>query len=207
MPWSMRLAALLALGAVVLAACGGSSPAPIDSPGDDGGSAGDSASSTNDGGGTPGDAQGGGGNDAEAKDGAPADVGAPLDAGGHDSSTHVDAGCMPQCAGRSCGDDGCGGSCGTCPGGFPCDTQGQCGTCTPFCGCAVCGDDGCGGSCGTCPGQYTCVVNGTCQLDPGSVCGPATCGSAASCCHCNGTPTCFALPPGELCTDLGAGCM
>jgi hypothetical protein len=79
--------------------------------------------------------------------------------------------------------------------------------CTPFCGQMVCGDDGCGGSCGTCPTPYTCVINGTCQLDPGSVCGNATCGSAASCCHCNGQPICYSLPPGLLCTDIGSGCM
>ncbi|MBT9557441.1 MAG: hypothetical protein IV100_15480 [Myxococcales bacterium] len=34
--------------------------------------------------------------------------------------------CTPSCAGKSCGDDGCGGSCGTCGGGEVCDL----GTCT-----------------------------------------------------------------------------
>jgi len=28
--------------------------------------------------------------------------------------------CVPSCAGKSCGDDGCGGSCGSCPGYAPC---------------------------------------------------------------------------------------
>ena len=39
--------------------------------------------------------------------------------------------CSPSCAGRVCGDDGCGGSCGTCAVGTSCDSNGQCqaGTC------------------------------------------------------------------------------
>ncbi len=34
--------------------------------------------------------------------------------------------CFPSCGGKQCGDDGCGGSCGTCAGAMVCDTQGQC---------------------------------------------------------------------------------
>ena len=34
--------------------------------------------------------------------------------------------CMPQCDGLSCGDDGCGGSCGQCASGQACDGGGQC---------------------------------------------------------------------------------
>ena len=37
----------------------------------------------------------------------------------------VDAPCVPQCAGQSCGSDGCGGSCGTCPIDVAC-IQGAC---------------------------------------------------------------------------------
>ena len=36
-------------------------------------------------------------------------------------------GCLPSCAGRVCGDDGCGGSCGTCGDGAACED----GACTP----------------------------------------------------------------------------
>jgi len=127
----------------------------------------------------------------------PADGGVTSDA----SST-----CTPKCSGKACGPDGCGGQCGTCPGANgTCDVTGKC-QCTPFCGGRVCGDDGCSGTCGTCPSQYTCVVNGTCQKDPGSQCGTAVCGSAASCCHCSGQPLCYALPPGSTCETLGAGC-
>jgi 1,2-phenylacetyl-CoA epoxidase PaaB subunit len=35
--------------------------------------------------------------------------------------------CTPQCTGKSCGGDGCGGSCGTCTGGVSCEA----GVCTP----------------------------------------------------------------------------
>lgn len=34
--------------------------------------------------------------------------------------------CEPVCDGRDCGNDGCGGVCGTCPDGVTCDVQGQC---------------------------------------------------------------------------------
>ncbi|MEE2903931.1 MAG: hypothetical protein VYC39_16510, partial [Myxococcota bacterium] len=38
-----------------------------------------------------------------------------------------DAGpCVPQCQGKQCGDDGCGGSCGECTMGQTCNTQGMC---------------------------------------------------------------------------------
>lgn len=36
-------------------------------------------------------------------------------------------GCVPQCAGKNCGDDGCGGSCGSCPSQYAC----QLGQCVP----------------------------------------------------------------------------
>jgi hypothetical protein len=45
------------------------------------------------------------------------DAGAPTDAGTQpDAGKQVDAGtgCTPNCGGKSCGSDGCGGSCGTC---------------------------------------------------------------------------------------------
>ncbi len=81
------------------------------------------------------------------------------------------AACAPACGGRECGDDGCGGSCGTCSGGGTC-SNGVCGggSCTPDCAGRECGDDGCGGSCGSClAGEAcsggTCVPSGTCTPD------------------------------------------
>ena len=35
-------------------------------------------------------------------------------------------GCVPDCDGKECGDDGCGGSCGTCDGGLVCHASGIC---------------------------------------------------------------------------------
>ena len=34
--------------------------------------------------------------------------------------------CVPQCSGKECGDDGCGGSCGNCPANFHCNINGVC---------------------------------------------------------------------------------
>jgi len=80
-------------------------------------------------------------------------------------STYEPGPCAPDCAGKTCGDDGCGGSCGTCPDGQTCTASGTCqgGTCAPDCAGKTCGDDGCGGSCGTCPNGQTCTASGTCQ--------------------------------------------
>ena len=42
--------------------------------------------------------------------------------------------CVPQCDNKECGDDGCGGQCGNCPGGWPCEVY----ECKPKAG-AACG--------------------------------------------------------------------
>jgi len=63
--------------------------------------------------------------------------------------------CVPQCEGRECGYDGCGGSCGECEGDLEICIAGFC-ECKPECGDAVCGDNGCGGSCGDCPDAEVC---------------------------------------------------
>jgi len=65
--------------------------------------------------------------------------------------------CVPSCQAKSCGDDGCGGSCGACPAGQACG-GGQCG-CTPDCAGKTCGDDGCGGSCGSCDDANPCTID------------------------------------------------
>ena len=64
----------------------------------------------------------------------------------------LDTTCIPNCAGKECADDGCGGSCGTCPKGETCE-DGWCqgGGCEPTCSWQdECGADGCGGVCGLC---------------------------------------------------------
>lgn len=67
--------------------------------------------------------------------------------------------CTPSCSGKTCGSDGCGGSCGTCAAGKTC-SAGAC-VCVPVCGAKACGPDGCGGSCGACSAG-TCSASGQC---------------------------------------------
>jgi len=72
-------------------------------------------------------------------------------------------GCTPNCLGKQCGDNGCG---GTCP-SLCTDTQmcqnGACVTkCTPACTGKQCGDDGCGSTCGSCNEGATCSQAGQC---------------------------------------------
>jgi len=71
--------------------------------------------------------------------------------------------CQPDCTGKSCGDDGCGDSCGACPGAQDTCVDGAC-VCQPACGGKACGDDGCGDSCGACDEGYLCDA-GQCVKD------------------------------------------
>jgi hypothetical protein len=72
-------------------------------------------------------------------------------------------GCTPDCNNKLCGDDGCGGTCGTCPANFTC-TAGQCNqVCVPSCLGKECGSDGCGGLCGQCVAPGTCSDAGLCS--------------------------------------------
>ncbi len=72
-------------------------------------------------------------------------------------------GCVPECAGKACGADGCFGTCGACGDGQIC-RDGACEACTPACVGKVCGDDGCLGSCGECGAGLACQA-GQC-VDP-----------------------------------------
>lgn len=106
--------------------------------------------------------------------------------------------CTPQCAGKQCGSDGCGGTCGTCPSGQACSASSQCG-CVPQCGGKQCGADGCGGSCGQCGANQTCTTAGVCACTPscsGRSCGPDGCGGSCGSCgagqFCSGAGSCVA---------------
>ncbi len=127
--------------------------------------------------------------------------------------------CVPDCNGKTCGGDGCGGSCGTCPAGQSCKDS-QCvdaGGCQPKCDGLICGDDGCGGSCGSCQPGYKCH-SGKCKQDvcqpdcTGKTCGDDGCGGSCGQCpdaffcqngHCKKTctPTCG----GKQCGADGCG--
>mgnify|MGYP002640736478 CR=1 FL=1 len=79
--------------------------------------------------------------------------------------------CEPQCDGVECGEDGCGGVCGFCPGTDLC-VDGFC-VCEPSCFQKECGDNGCGVSCGACNAgwvcsQGTCVVSGDSDVKTGT---------------------------------------
>jgi len=100
--------------------------------------------------------------------------------------------CIPNCEGRECGNNGCGGSCGTCDPGETCE-NGQCEACTPDCTGLECGDDGCGGSCGTCPQGEDCIDGICVGCTPdctGLECGDDGCGGSCGTC-----------PQGESCVD------
>jgi hypothetical protein len=72
--------------------------------------------------------------------------------------------CHPICAdGAQCGDDGCGGSCGTCPAPSVC-VEGHC--CRPDCKGKCSGEpDGCNGVC-KCPANEVCSEIGMCGCNP-----------------------------------------
>ncbi|MCB9751004.1 MAG: MYXO-CTERM sorting domain-containing protein [Myxococcales bacterium] len=72
--------------------------------------------------------------------------------------------CDPSCGAAVCGDDGCGGSCGSCAGNEAC-VAGVC-ECQPACDGLQCGDDGCGGECGTCPDGQFCSAGQCSAVDP-----------------------------------------
>jgi prepilin-type N-terminal cleavage/methylation domain-containing protein len=73
--------------------------------------------------------------------------------------------CTPVCTGKECGNDGCGGSCGTCTAGNRCESGSCEPICVPSCNLKVCGPDGCGGICGTCRRSETCSSTGSCVPD------------------------------------------
>ncbi len=109
--------------------------------------------------------------------------------------------CAPDCVGQACGDDGCGGDCGTCPDGLTCDGE-QCG-CTADCSGRECGSDGCGASCGpddgSCADGLTCNAAGQCAEACVPDCGGKTCGGDG----CGGT--CGGCGAGETCD--GSSCV
>lgn len=119
-------------------------------------------------------------------------------------------GCTPDCVGKQCGDDGCGGVCGTCADGDEC-SDGLC-SCVPDCAGKTCGSDGCDGTCGTCGDNETCD-DGACVCVPdcnGKQCGDDGCGGSCGSCpsgvcspsgQCNCVPSCA----GRVCGDDGCG--
>ncbi|MFH1529177.1 MAG: hypothetical protein ABIK09_00420 [Pseudomonadota bacterium] len=118
------------------------------------------------------------------------DLPAPLDTA---PEVAPDTPCVPACEGpggpKHCGDDGCGGTCGTCPGDQSCTDDGSCepecgnGLCKVFENCKSCPQD-----CGECCG------NGTCDGGWGE-----DCGTCADDCGCD--------PPGSCREGECVGCL
>ena len=123
------------------------------------------------------------------------------------STPEPDSECTPNCEGKACGDDGCGGECGECTGMMECTEDGQCmaeSACIPMCSdLSPCGDDGCGGSCGECGDGEVCeqvpqgpnpevtaghCVDETCTPEcEGKSCGPDGCGNVCGACGSDST--------------------
>jgi hypothetical protein len=131
--------------------------------------------------------------------------------------------CVPDCDGKVCGDDGCGGSCGTCK--FESDApicwQGGCvaiPSCTPSCEGKVCGGDGCGGVCGFCDVMEACEAGACAPLPADESCvercglaAPSGCLCTEGCgleCCADFIPACLVCKPacdGKQCGDDGCG--
>ncbi len=80
---------------------------------------------------------------------------------GPDAGPADDGVCVPDCWLKACGDDGCGGTCGTCLPGASCNGEGRCDCPASTCGSSVCGVSSCGANCGTCEIGQVCD-NGAC---------------------------------------------
>jgi len=94
---------------------------------------------------------------------------------------------MADCNGKICGDDGCGGVCGWCPGAWSC-IDGQCvNNCVPICAGKQCGDDGCGGSCGVCGPSENCIHH-QCAVPCVPICAGKECGADGCGGQCGNCP-------------------
>jgi agmatine/peptidylarginine deiminase len=116
--------------------------------------------------------------------------------------------CEPDCVGKQCGDNGCGGSCGSCSPGLFCDVGTCVIDCTPDCNGKQCGADGCGGFCGGCA-EGTGCLDGTCMCIPDCrfmQCGGDGCGGSCGTCldgfACSANQTCEST---GIPTDMGTG--
>jgi iron(II)-dependent oxidoreductase len=112
----------------------------------------------------------------------------------------IECPCMSVCAGKQCGDDGCGVACGQCPGQTTfCDDSFQC---VDDCALAECGESPqMGYVCGDCPQAHQECLAGVCSCPnltcQSECCAPAAICYAGVCCQ----PSCL----GRLCGDDGCG--
>lgn len=116
------------------------------------------------------------------------------------TDTSAESTCVPECIGRVCGDDGCGGICGSCTAAQECSPEGLCAARAADPACAeTCSDlgyscgDHCGEACGTCGAGEACL-EGSCVCQP--VCPLAGCGADDGC-----GSKCVRCPSEASCTD------
>ncbi len=131
--------------------------------------------------------------------------------------------CVANCSDRTCGNDGCGGSCGSCQdqqvcrGGTCCTPEPLTFTCLGICGAAI---DNCGQSvsCPGCLAGQTCLSNGRCTMNCQN---SKPCEDGCKCLFEEGTGYCCApvgcaevprrctlmedCPPGFVCLATGCG--
>ncbi len=136
--------------------------------------------------------------------------------------------CQPNCAGKQCGPDSCGGLCAQCGEGKACTDAGQCVPigaicgngkceggenytscpadcpCEPQCVGKKCGPDGCGNTCGSCDSATTCSSTGQCVPKAAS-CGNGTCESGESYASCPNDCPCVPQCAGKKCGPDGCG--
>jgi formylglycine-generating enzyme required for sulfatase activity len=98
--------------------------------------------------------------------------------------------CQPDCEGKQCGEDGCGGNCGECQGPQDACVDGGC-VCQPLCEGKDCGEDGCDGGCGDCEEYWECD-SGLCLYVPW--CGDNNCDADEACDACPIDCSCCAPP-------------
>ncbi|MEZ4265452.1 MAG: lamin tail domain-containing protein, partial [Myxococcota bacterium] len=108
--------------------------------------------------------------------------------------------CVPACDGKNCGDDGCGGSCGTCGVGQECVV----GTCQMVgCGNATCdfGENcsNCPDDCGACSGEC-CTAHATSGCDEPAV-SACVCAVDSFCCTEAWDPTCVTVAENNCTLD------
>lgn len=126
--------------------------------------------------------------------------------------------CISNCSGKTCGGDGCGGTCGSgCAAGVVCSSDGQCDvSCLNPATCLSLGyncgswSNGCGStlSCGTCPSNQNCIL-GVCTAPstciPDNSCASITCTGQTCINNCgtflSGTKTCGTPNPTPTCSD------
>jgi hypothetical protein len=104
------------------------------------------------------------------------------------SSATTTSVCPVNCSGKQCGNNGCGGSCGTCSGQNAC-VNGIC-VCQANCTNKKCGEsDGCAGKCTACDQGFTCNTSkwkcesGACQkVCTNKKCGDDGCGGSCGDC-------------------------